>query len=119
MLKRMTEQSVQLAEDRLPDLVWRTASIELTDVTVDETLAVMNGAVLPSGSLRGRVIANLLRAWHYLLEHAGDPVDWQYVKEYNQLAAATVADNPGRLRTAPVSPDGRRVCPRWKQYSEH
>ncbi len=43
-------------------------------------------------------VNNIKRAWRFLLDNIGLPVDWQYIREYNRIIGEGLVRDAGRLR---------------------
>lgn len=48
------------------------------------------------------VVNNIKRAWMFLFENVDQPIDWQYVSEYNRILGEGLIRDAGKLRTNDV-----------------
>lgn len=57
------------------------------------------------------VVNNIKRAWMFLFENIGRPIDWRYVSEYNRILGEGLIRDAGKLRTNDVRIGGTDWIP--------
>lgn len=92
--------AVELAKRLLVDSIWRTAKIEVDGVTFSDTQEIFDGRA-PEGMSVDDIVTvnNIKRAWRFLLENIGYPVDWQYIREYNRILDARGIEYEAQAKT--------------------
>ena len=86
-----------------------------------------NNLPRPLGNFEGRapsnmevndiiVVNNIKRAWMFLFENIGRPIDWRYVSEYNRILGEGLirdAENSGPMMCVSEEPIGSRNFRPW------
>lgn len=96
---------IEYAKRRNIDLIWKAANIEVPGLTFPETKDIFEGIIPeqdPVGARKAIVVNNIKHAWQYLLDHADDPVDWQYISDYNRICGQYIETSPGEMRRSSV-----------------
>lgn len=105
-------RAVELAKRQLIDVMWKTASIEVDGITFPDTQEILEGRA-PAGMAVNDIIVvnNIKRAWMFLFDNIDQPVDWQYVSEYNRILGEGLVRDAGKLRTNDVRIGGTDWIP--------
>lgn len=95
------------AKERMTDLLWRTAKVEVRGLTFPDTKDIAEG-MTPKTDKEIEdfsVVVNLKRAWQYLFDKCDDWVDWHYLCEYNRILGEGIVPNAGHIRTRGIHVD--------------
>ena len=92
--------AVELAKRLLVDAIWKTASIEVDGISFRDTQEIFEGRA-PANMVVDDIIVvnNIKRAWMFLFENVDQPVNWQYMSEYNRILGEGLIRDAGKLRT--------------------
>lgn len=108
----MRTEAEELARRRLSIMVWRTAAIEIRDLTYSDAVKVIAGTApddLPA--TYAAIIRNVALSWRFLLAHDEWAPDWQVVSQYNHLLGYGLYADPGKVRTSSVRISGTDWIP--------
>lgn len=98
--------AVELAKRLLVDAIWKTASIEVDGISFRDTQEIFEGRAPANMAVDDIIVVNnIKRAWMFLFENVDQPVNWQYMSEYNRIRDA------GKLRTNDVRIGGTDWIP--------
>ena len=111
-VEAMREQCVVWVKSHGAELVWKSARIEVSDVTLPQTRIILAGR-LNSGvdPHTTAVVGNINRAWQYLTDAVAYPLTLQDVENYNSIVGQGLELEPGRIRSVPVSISGTSYVP--------
>lgn len=95
--------AVELAKRQLIDVMWKTANIEVDGITFPDTQEIFEGRAPANMAVDDIIVVNnIKRAWMFLFENVDQPIDWQYVSEYNRILGEGLIRDAGKLRTNDV-----------------
>lgn len=96
-----------MRRERLTELVWRTARVEVRDLTLAQTGTMVKGVrpASPADAYRYAVVVNLSHAWDYLLDSADQYLDFAQIRDYNRILGQGIMPNAGRVRMGGVHVD--------------
>ena len=78
--------AVELAKRLLVDAIWKTASIEVDGISFRDTQEIFEGRAPANMAVDDIIVVNnIKRAWMFLFENVDQPVNWQYMSEYNRI----------------------------------
>ena len=101
------DKNIRLAEEKLFDSIFKEARLEGVPVAYWQVEAIcreMPVAGLPADDIAK--IKNLHKAWRFVFETVGYPVDLRYVRQMNWEVGKGVVHQAGELRTADVAMGG-------------
>ena len=101
------DKNIRLAEEKLFDSIFKEARLEGVPVAYGQVEAIcreMPVAGLPADDIAK--IKNLHKAWRFVFETVGYPVDLRYVRQMNWEVGKGVVHQAGELRTADVAMGG-------------
>ena len=104
--------AVELAKRQLIDVMWKTANIEVDGITFPDTQEIFEGRAPANMTVNDIIVVNnIKRAWMFLFENVDQPIDWQYVSEYNRILGEGLIHDAGKLRTNDVRIGGTDWIP--------
>lgn len=110
-------KAVELAKRLLVDAIWKTANIEVDGITFPDAQEIFEGRAPSNMEVNDIIVVNnIKRAWMFLFENIGRPIDWRYVSEYNRILGEGLirdAGNSGPMMCASEEPIGSRNFRPW------
>lgn len=110
-------KAVELAKRLLVDAIWKTANIEVDGITFPDAQEIFEGRAPSNMEVNDIIVVNnIKRAWMFLFENIGRPIDWRYVSEYNRIlgkALFAMRENSGPMMCASEEPIGFRNFRPW------
>lgn len=104
--------AVELAKRLLVDAIWKTANIEVDGITFPDAQEIFEGRAPSNMEVNDIIVVNnIKRAWMFLFENIGRPIDWRYVSEYNRILGEGLICDAGKLRTNDVRIGGTDRIP--------
>ena len=104
--------AMELAKRQLIDVMWKTANIEVDGITFPDTQEIFDGRAPADMTVNDIIVVNnIKRAWMFLFENGGHPIDWQYVSEYNRILGEGLIRDAGKIRTNDVRIGGTDWIP--------
>ena len=104
--------AVELAKRLLVDAIWKTASIEVDGISFRDTQEIFEGRAPANMAVDDIIVVNnIKRAWMFLFENVDQPVNWQYMSEYNRILGEGLIRDAGKLRTNDVRIGGTDWIP--------
>lgn len=104
--------AVELAKRLLVDAIWKTASIEVDGISFRDTQEIFEGRAPANMAVNDIIVVNnIKRAWMFLFENVDQPVNWQYMSEYNRILGEGLIRDAGKLRTNDVRIGGTDWIP--------
>lgn len=106
------KESVFLAKKLFTELVFNTAYIEGVNVTLPQTQAIIDGAVvnnIPVSDIQ--TVLNLRDAWRFCLDSLDEPLTLGYVCRMNAFVSRNESLAWGELRSGPVGISGTEYTP--------
>ena len=105
-------KAVELAKRLLVDAIWKTANIEVDGITFPDAQEIFEGRAPSNMEVNDIIVVNnIKRAWMFLFENIGRPIDWRYVSEYNRILGEGLIRDAGKLRTNDVRIGGTDRIP--------
>lgn len=105
-------KAVELAKRLLVDAIWKTANIEVDGITFPDAQEIFEGRAPSNMEVNDIIVVNnIKRAWMFLFENIGRPIDWRYVSEYNRFLGEGLIRDAGKLRTNDVRIGGTDRIP--------
>lgn len=109
--------AVELAKRLLVDAIWKTASIEVDGISFPDTQEIFEGRAPANMEVNDIIVVNnIKRAWMFLFENVDQPVNWQYMSEYNRILGegpSVTQENSGPMMCASEEPIGSRSFRPW------
>lgn len=106
------EENIFLAKKLIVSNIYSNAKIEGCNVTFPETQTILDGVNVANVKLDDiNCILNLRDAWRYVINHASDNLDLDYICKVNSYVARNEAIEWGRLRTGTVGISGTEYVP--------
>lgn len=104
--------AMELAKRLLVDVMWKTANIEVDGISFPDVQEIFEGRAPANMAVNDIIVVNnIKRAWMFLFENVDQPIDWQYVSEYNRILGEGLIRDAGKLRTNDVRIGGADWIP--------
>ena len=104
--------AVELAKRLLIDVMWKTANIEVDGITFPDVQEIFEDRAPENMTVNDIIVVNnIKRAWMFLFENVDQPIDWQYISEYNRILSEGLIRDTGKLRTNDVRIGGTDWIP--------
>ena len=95
-----TEENLYIAKQELVRSIWSGVRLEGFNMTYPDTQTVLDGGRLTNADPDAIIcINNLKRAWRFVLNTLGKPLDLDLLSKINAIVAANDSLEPGALRT--------------------
>lgn len=83
-----------------------------TEITFPDAQEIFEGRAPSNMEVNDIIVVNnIKRAWMFLFENIGRPIDWRYVSEYNRILGEGLIRDAGKLRTNDVRIGGTDWIP--------
>ena len=94
------KQNIFVVKRNIVDYIYKSAKLEGLGATYSDTQTIFNGLSAPCVKVSAIVaVNNLKRAWQFLLDTLGQPLDYAYICKLNQIVGGdNLVYNAGYIR---------------------